>query len=84
VRTALLRYFEENAELGFLDDAVIGDAKLPDQLPPDIWLFCHPDGKRIKSFENGFDKVVSDVGLLHHDGRKRSLTSIRHSYASRE
>src|SRR6516225_8622487 len=65
-----------------LPERMIGDAKRPDQLPPDIWLFCHPDGKRIKSFDNGFDEVLSDLGLLYHDGRKRSLTSLRHTYAS--
>jgi hypothetical protein len=54
----------------------------PDQLPVDIWLFCHPDGKRIKSFDDGFDEVLADLGLLYHDGRKRSLTSLRHTYAS--
>jgi hypothetical protein len=65
-----------------LPEHVIGDAKRPDQLHPDIWLFCHLDGKRIKSFDNGFDGVLSGLGLLYHDGRKRSLTSLRHTYAS--
>jgi integrase len=65
-----------------LPENVIGDFKRPDQLPVDIWLFCHPDGKRIKSFDNGFDEVLSELGLLYHDGRKRSLTSLRHTYAS--
>ncbi len=65
-----------------LPESLIGDIKRPDQLPSDIWLFCHPDGKRIKSFDNGFDEVLTDLGLLYHDGRKRSLTSLRHTYAS--
>jgi integrase len=65
-----------------LPDHVIGDAKRPHQLPSDIWLFCHPDGKRIKSFDNGFDEVLSELELLYHDGKKRSLTSLRHTYAS--
>ena len=26
--------------------------------------------------------MLSDLGLLYHDGRKRSLTSLRHTYAS--
>jgi integrase len=65
-----------------LPESLIGDIKRPDQLPPEIWLFCHPDGQRIKSFDNGFDGVLADLGLLYHDGRKRSLTSLRHTYAS--
>jgi integrase len=65
-----------------LPESLIGDIKRPDQLPSDVWLFCHPDGKRIKSFDNGFDEVLTDLSLLHHDGRKRSLTSLRHTYAS--
>ncbi len=65
-----------------LPEGIIGGAKRPDQLPPDIWLFCHPDGRRVKSFDNGFDEVLADLGLLYHDGKKRSLTSLRHTYAS--
>ena len=65
-----------------LPEPIIGDAKSPNQLPADIWLFCHPDGTRIKSFDNGFDEVLSELGLLYHDGKKRSLTSLRHTYAS--
>ena len=65
-----------------LPESVIGDAKNPNQLPADVWLFCHPDGTRIKSFDNGFDEVLSELGLLYHDGKKRSLTSLSHTYAS--
>jgi integrase len=65
-----------------LPDTIIREAKRRDELPPDVWLFCHPDGRRIKSFDNGFDEVLSELGLLYHDGRKRSLTSLRHTYAS--
>ena len=65
-----------------LPPSIVGDIERPDQLPPDVWLFCHLDGRRIKSFDNGFDEVLTDLGLLYHDGKKRSLTSIRHTYAS--
>jgi hypothetical protein len=61
---------------------IIGDVERPDQLPPDVWLFCHLDGRRIKSFDNGFDEILKDLKLLYHSGKKRSLTSIRHTYAS--
>jgi hypothetical protein len=53
---------------------IIGDIERPDQLPPDVWLFSHLDGRRIKSFDNGFDEVLKDLGLLYHNGKKRSLT----------
>jgi integrase len=65
-----------------LPENIIDGAKQPDQLPPDIWLFCQPDGTRVKSFDNGFDEVLADLRLLYHDGKKRSLTSLRHTYAS--
>jgi integrase len=65
-----------------LPESIIDGVKQPDQLPPDIWLFCHPDGRRVKSFDNGFDEVLAGLGLLYHDGKKRSLTSLRHTYAS--
>ena len=60
-----------------LPEHIIGDINQADQLPSEIWLFCHPDGRRLKSFDNGFDEVLSELGLLYHDGRKRSLTSLR-------
>ena|SRR5438132_13757770 len=39
-----------------LPESIIDGVKQPDQLPPDIWLFCHPDGRRVKSFDNGLMK----------------------------
>ena len=77
-------YFDQllSILLANLPENIIAGAKQPDQLSPDIWLFCHPDGTRIKSFDNGFDEVLADLRLLHHDGKKRSLTSLRHTYAS--
>jgi len=61
---------------------IIGDIERADHLPPDVWLFSHLDGRRIKSFDNGFDEVLKSLGFLYHNGKKRSLTSIRHTYAS--
>jgi integrase len=63
-----------------IDGFILHD--LLDHVSPDLWLFCHPDGKRIKSFDHGFDEVLEELGLLYHDGKRRSLTSIRHTYAS--
>jgi integrase len=65
-----------------LPEDIIGDIDHSDKLPPEAWLFCHRDGRRINSFDHGFDEVLSKLGLLYHDGKKRSLTSIRHTYAS--
>lgn len=77
-------YFDNllNILIWNLPESVIGNIDRPDQLPPDIWLFCHPDGRRIKSFDNGFDEVLKELGLLYRDGKKRSLTSLRHTYSS--
>ena len=77
-------YFDQllSILLANLPENIIDGAKQPDQLPPDIWLFCHPDGTRVKSLDNGFDEVLTDLRLLYHDGKKRSLTSLRHTYAS--
>jgi hypothetical protein len=65
-----------------LPPEVKGDAGWPTELPGELWLWCHPDGSRMRSFSNGFDAVLQETGLLMLDGKKRSLTSIRHTYAS--
>jgi integrase len=65
-----------------LPNQIIGYIEHPDQLPPETWLFCHLDGRRIISFDHGFNEVLSRLGLVSHGGKKRSLTSIRHTYAS--
>ena len=31
------------------------------------WLWMHPDGSRIESFDAGFDEALSDAGLLMAD-----------------
>jgi integrase len=52
------------------------------KISDDVWLFCHPDGRRIKSFDHGFDEILDELNLSHYNGKRRSLTSIRHTYAS--
>jgi integrase len=59
-----------------------GEMQTIDNLPAEQWLFCHLDGTRIKSFDNGFDSILTSLGLLYRDDKKRSLTSLRHTYAS--
>ena len=68
--------------LRHLPEELIGDISTTDLLPPELWFFCHLDGRRIKSFDHGFDTVLGELDLLHCNGKKRSLTSIRHTYAS--
>jgi integrase len=58
------------------------NAEEPLELPEDLWLFCHPNGMKIKSFYHGFEEILKETGLLYRNGKKRSLTSIRHTYAS--
>lgn len=67
----------------FLDNFYGWDVRAGlERLPPDMWLFCHQDGARIKSFSHGFDEVLEECDLLYRDGKRRSLTSLRHTYAS--
>ncbi len=65
-----------------LPQTIIGEISRPEELPTETWLFCHLDGRRINSFNHGFDEVLRSLCLLYHDGKKRSLTSLRHTYAS--
>lgn len=59
-----------------------GDARGIRDLPRELWLWCDPSGRRIHSFSRGFDALLTDTQLLTRDAKKRSLTSIRHTYAS--
>jgi len=69
--------------INFLEEFGGGNMRTQiDQLSPEHWLFCHQDGTRIKSFDHGFDEVLNEVDLLYRDEKRRSLTSIRHTYAS--
>jgi integrase len=69
--------------VNFIDDFAGGDIRTRlERLSADAWLFCHQNGRRIKSFDHGFDEVLEETGLLYRDGKRRSLTSIRHTYAS--
>lgn len=46
-------------------------------------LFCHPNGKPIKSFKRSFRSLLDDTGLTKdRQGKKRVLYSIRHTYAT--
>jgi integrase len=45
-------------------------------------LWMHPDGTRVQRFDHSFDRALKKCDLLYRDGQKRSLTSIRHTYAT--
>jgi integrase len=58
-------------------------------LPGDLYLFPQKDGSRTKSFYRSFEAALRaaksatyPTGLTYRDGSKRSLSSIRHTYAS--
>lgn len=51
---------------------------------PDERLFPMPDGSRIESLRDQFDKLLDTYGLTHNAaGSKHSLYSLRHFYAVR-
>jgi integrase len=50
---------------------------------PSETLFCHPDGKPIRSFKKSFEQALRKVGVLFSsDGKKRTPYSLRHTYAA--
>ncbi len=49
---------------------------------PSEFVFCHRDGKPIKSFKKSFQSLLKHAELLEdRNGVNRSLYSLRHSYA---
>ena len=47
------------------------------------YIFCHKDGRPIHSFRKSFDALLNDLDLKEDErGRKRSLYSLRHTYAT--
>lgn len=63
----------------------------PLELPAEQFLFVNYDGSRTKSFRNGFGSLLDSSksskypdGLRMRDGKTRPLTSLRHTYASKQ
>ncbi len=52
------------------------------EITADSPLFMHQDGTRIERFDHAFDRVLKKINLLHRNEQKRSLSSIRHTYAT--
>ena len=49
----------------------------------DEYVFCHRDGKPIGSFKGGFKAMTEAAGVLKSsDGDKRTIYSLRHTYAT--
>lgn len=46
------------------------------------WLFAHPDKSRIISMRKSFGNAMDALNLRGHKDQKRSLYSLRHTYAS--
>jgi integrase len=50
---------------------------------PDTFVFCHQDGKPIKTMRRAFDSLLADLNLRTNSmGRNRTLYSLRHMYAT--
>lgn len=46
-------------------------------------IFCHTDGSTIGSFKKGFNRVLSEAGILKgSDDKRRVPYSLRHTYAT--
>ena len=49
----------------------------------DSFVFCHRDGKPLESMRRGFGNLLKDLNLTNDSmGRKRTLYSLRHTYAT--
>lgn len=50
---------------------------------PDTFVFCHLDGKPIKTLRKSFDSLLDDLKLKTNSmGKNRTLYSLRHMYAT--
>jgi integrase len=49
----------------------------------DDFIFCHKDGKPIHNFKKGYSALLDAAGVaFDNQGQKRSLYSLRHTYAT--
>ena len=55
----------------------------PEIVSMDGFVFCHPDGKPIRSFKKSFASLLEFAGITYSDdGEKRTPYSLRHTYAT--
>jgi integrase len=46
-------------------------------------IFCHPDGRALRSYKKGYESLLRQCGLREDaDGNNRTLYSLRHTYAA--
>ena len=46
-------------------------------------IFCHPDGRALRSYKKGYESLLRQCGLREDaDGNNRTLYSLRHTYAT--
>jgi integrase len=56
---------------------------LTNQVEPDDYVFCMPDGSQLKDMSSMVNRMLSDAGLRYdQEGQKRSAYSFRHTYAT--
>lgn len=69
---------------GFKPESLFGPRYLNAdvKITKNSWLWMHPNGDRIASFDGSFDELLKDADLLHQFGEKRSPYSLRHYYAT--
>ncbi|HEY8749805.1 MAG TPA: hypothetical protein VIM11_17615, partial [Tepidisphaeraceae bacterium] len=47
------------------------------------YVFCHPSGAPVGSFKGGYQRALTEAGVLFaSDGKKRVPYSLRHTYAT--
>ena len=57
--------------------------ELGKDIPEKEVLFCHYDGKPIHSFKKSFERMLESLKLLYNSkGKKRTIYSLRHTYAT--
>jgi integrase len=75
-----------------VDKEALQGAQTIDDLPRDLPLFCHADGKSFARVDHSFDAALKEIKSPRYpnglefdlDGKKRALTSFRHCYATRK
>jgi integrase len=78
------RYFGQILELRKKDlENPASDIYGKDRVPTDSLVFCHPNGKPIRSFRKSFASLLTAAGVVSNsEGERRSPYSLRHTYAT--
>ena len=78
------RYFERVLELRRKDlTNEASDLHGMKEVPLDSYVFCGTDGKPVGSFKKSFSSLVKSAGVeLDSHGQRRTIYSLRHTYAT--